>query len=53
MWPWWILPIYIGLKLIHFVTYPVAVLPFQLDVFREALRTLGAIIGGDKEECRG
>ena len=29
-WPWWIVPWYFGLKLIHFVLYPVATLPFEL-----------------------
>ena len=29
MWPWYIVPLYFGVKLIYFVTYPVAVWPFH------------------------
>ena len=34
-WPWWIVPFYLGLKLIHFVTYPVAVLPFHATCHKD------------------
>ena len=29
MWPWWIVPVYLGMKLLWLVTYPVAVWPFH------------------------
>jgi len=34
-WPWWIVPLYVGLKLVHLVTYPIAVLPFRLTCHKD------------------
>jgi hypothetical protein len=35
MWPWWIVPVYFGLKFVHFVTYPIAVLPFSATCHKD------------------
>lgn len=34
-WPWWVVPWYYGLKLIHAVLYPVATLPFHLACYTD------------------